>query len=1021
MFKNAKSILFLFFLAFCSIFLKVTYLSTYQQEYYLHLAKGPRETALLIESDRATIRDRENRPLVVNQIAYDICISFDQIAKMPRVVKEGGERIFFRKAYVERLAHFLGSSLDKDPDEIEDLLHKSALFPKTSFCLKEDVDERIFYRLKFAEKDWPGLEAKIRGKRSYPEGALAFQLLGGVGAISAKEYGSLLEERKRLQEYIDLRSKGYSPPLTPGIQSLADAKQRLAEWDRLGYHLNCRVGKWGLEQSFDSLLRGKVGKERYEVDVQGRSIRRLPDSIQPSSGKRVLLSLSSELQQRAEKLLIEQEDALKRPKVSTSLPWIKGGAIIALDPKTFEILALANYPRMDPRLGNKSWSEYEASIGDYFDGICPLQREKIVDGKIAYESEWVTYPFFIKQVLSLNGTTQQAVDKLQTLGDCFQIQKILYHWMELSKEENIFSFLTQLYDEEMNMEITLEDKAVLDFFFRPIVHAEDRVLFLRLIRLFAPIELFSDTLQKVLFDHSLVKYRELCQEVLRREWALKKELYDLFSMSEAKEWRKFYFSSFLTSKRKQGGKKPYLDYYLEVRQSLFRQFFNQHRALLLCAALTGENPFSKTDWLYPYGQVAARLSEESPPFLHGFSKEEIVSLMKSVRGFNSLNEEERSIARAFLPKGGFNRHMAYREVAPLGSIFKVVSAYAALKKKFDHTGQVVPHLLTIQDDGPARLRQGNILGRFLDESPIPRRYRGGRLPRSDHKIEGWCDLQTAFEQSSNIYFSLLAAEAKEEMIDTMKKLKLGKKTGIELPAETAGRVPTDLRYNLSGLYSLAIGQHSLDVTPLQASLLFSAFVNGGYLKRPTLFKAVAGFEENASLEASRYSPYLSRIGFSKPIFSEGAKKEQKPFLLKPKQEGEQVLIQELLPPILKGLHRVVNGEKGAARPSTIRYFQQHPDKRRRYEKLRPHLVGKTGTAQVLYRSCLDKEGKAELVNHIWFATAYFPTNDPLSSSPELVVVVYLRFGEYGKEAVPAAVEMVDAFLELKQKPTLSSR
>lgn len=90
------------------------------------------------------------------------------------------------------------------------------------------------------------------------------------------------------------------------------------------------IGKLGIEQSFDSLLRGKDGKEVYEVDALGKVVRSL-GRFEPIRGQNIKLSLSAKLQQIA----------------STELDG-KKGAVIANNPLTGEILVLYSAPSFDP-------------------------------------------------------------------------------------------------------------------------------------------------------------------------------------------------------------------------------------------------------------------------------------------------------------------------------------------------------------------------------------------------------------------------------------------------------------------------------------------------------------------------------------------------------------------------------------------------------------------------------------------------------------------------------------------------
>jgi penicillin-binding protein 2 len=70
-----------------------------------------------------------------------------------------------------------------------------------------------------------------------------------------------------------------------------------------------------------------------------------------------------------------------------------------------------------------------------------------------------------------------------------------------------------------------------------------------------------------------------------------------------------------------------------------------------------------------------------------------------------------------------------------------------------------------------------------------------------------------------------------------KKFNLGAPTGIDLPAESAGHLPSlDQKFYLGNLYHLAIGQGDLLITPLQANLIASVIANEGKLCRPKIVK-----------------------------------------------------------------------------------------------------------------------------------------------------------------------------------------
>src|SRR5207237_1155673 len=98
----------------------------------------------------------------------------------------------------------------------------------------------------------------------------------------------------------------------------------------------------------------------------------------------------------------------------------------------------------------------------------------------------------------------------------------------------------------------------------------------------------------------------------------------------------------------------------------------------------------------------------------------------------------------------------------------------------------------------------------------------------------------------------------------------GEKTGIELPGETAGHLPNDLATNRTGLYSFAIGQHTLLTTPLQSALMLASLVNGGAMVKPKLVAKLSGFDATRdpfSQENRFAKEELEAIGIPYPLFT----------------------------------------------------------------------------------------------------------------------------------------------------------
>ncbi|BEP45402.1 penicillin-binding protein 2 [Variovorax sp. 375MFSha3.1] len=163
---------------------------------------------------------------------------------------------------------------------------------------------------------FPGVEIKARLFRNYPQGELASHVLGYIGRINQRE------------------------------------KTAMEDWDeedQANYKGTDYIGKLGIEQSYEKTLHGQTGVEQMETSAGGRAVRRLA-SHPATPGNTVMLSLDIKLQKLVEDMYGERR-----------------GALVAIDPKTGEILAFVSKPTFDPNLfvegiDNESWAALTESI-----------------------------------------------------------------------------------------------------------------------------------------------------------------------------------------------------------------------------------------------------------------------------------------------------------------------------------------------------------------------------------------------------------------------------------------------------------------------------------------------------------------------------------------------------------------------------------------------------------------------------------------------------------------------------------
>lgn len=256
---------------------------------YETLAEQNRVRKVPILAPRGKIYDREGRIIVDNYPSYSVLLIRDQMPKIP-------------DEHIARIA----AGLRMDQQEIRDKMRRIVPGPQFApIMLKEDVtpDELAFVE---AHRDeLPELETIMVHRRLYPKNGFAAHMIGYVGEVS--------EEMLRLPQY-ELNEPG-------------DV-----------------VGKSGVEEYYNDMLRGQDGSRKVVVDSHGKEVGRLAtDPAIP--GKPLKLTIDLDVQMAA-------EEALEG----------KNGAVVAMDPRNGEILAMVSRPIFDPndfavRISRQEWNQ----------------------------------------------------------------------------------------------------------------------------------------------------------------------------------------------------------------------------------------------------------------------------------------------------------------------------------------------------------------------------------------------------------------------------------------------------------------------------------------------------------------------------------------------------------------------------------------------------------------------------------------------------------------------------------------
>ena len=291
-------------------------------------------------------RTRYTRILAPRGIIYD-CNGEELANNKPGVMVSLVRRTDgYREETLERLSQLLHIPLE----DIKETIRLSGgssepirLVRNASPEVVDKVEENLRYL--------PGVMLEVQPVRNYPNKGLAVHALGYVGEI----------------RYYEISQLAYSERKAGDI-----------------------IGKFGLENYYDSYLRGEDGSYREEVDVAGRVVQ-IMDKVDPKPGQGLVLTIDAKLQRIAEEAVDRQLKAIGA----------RGCALVALDPNNGEVKALVSRPGFDPNwfvngISEKNWKYLNTDpfhpmtdkviAGEY----PPGSTFKIVTGSAALEEKKVT-------------------------------------------------------------------------------------------------------------------------------------------------------------------------------------------------------------------------------------------------------------------------------------------------------------------------------------------------------------------------------------------------------------------------------------------------------------------------------------------------------------------------------------------------------------------------------------------------------------------------------------------------------
>ena len=211
--------------------------------------------------------------------------------------------------------------------------------------LKKDIGRDALAAIEVRKFDLPGVIVDVKPRRYYIERQTAAHLIGYLSEINADELNS-----------------GEYP----------------------GYTVGDYIGKFGIEKIFESFLQGKRGGRQVEVNVMGQVVRNLK-TVDAQPGQNLYLTIDLRVQKKAEALL-------------------KGvaGAVVAMDPQTGQILALASSPSFDQNIfvDGMSHEQWDALVSN---PLRPLSN-KVIHGEYPPASTF-------KIITAIAGLEEGVIDK----------------------------------------------------------------------------------------------------------------------------------------------------------------------------------------------------------------------------------------------------------------------------------------------------------------------------------------------------------------------------------------------------------------------------------------------------------------------------------------------------------------------------------------------------------------------------------------------------------------------------------
>jgi len=288
--KKIRIFAILVVVSFLCLWMRIWYLQILKWQYLTGLSENNRVRMVTLPASRGMIKDRNGETLVSIRPAFNLYLTPEDARNLDSSLDKLAQRI----------------SLDRE--KLKKKISQTKSFKEV--LIKGDIPREEVAFVEENNMSLPGIRIRAEPLRNYVFNNLASHTLGYLGEISKAS-----------------------------LERLKDPAYRQGDF----------VGKNGLENIYESLLRGKKGYKEVEVDVSGRELKTLR-KLPPESGNNLILTLDVKIQEELEKLMTKTAEQNMN------------GSVVVMKVQTGEIIAITSKPSFDPNkfaagISPKNWRD----------------------------------------------------------------------------------------------------------------------------------------------------------------------------------------------------------------------------------------------------------------------------------------------------------------------------------------------------------------------------------------------------------------------------------------------------------------------------------------------------------------------------------------------------------------------------------------------------------------------------------------------------------------------------------------